>query len=228
MDVHSPPITHFTCDQGRLKPEKAMDPSKYPNPKVHNRFLSHNSKRMIKLLLLSVLLSLLPLLFLSFNPFLMQQFFSRTVDKSYMFLICNGLMVFIAMNSGLISAFSPATNQSSRLEFNESEIAAPIAGENVTAVESPQEKENSLMMMEQENASSDAQEDEGKSLMIVDKEDALSDAREDEVEGNAIIEPDDHGHVAEDTEELNKKCEDFIRKMRAAFISDQYSLALVY
>ncbi|XP_061344162.1 uncharacterized protein LOC133290114 [Gastrolobium bilobum] len=197
-----------------------MDYFNHPNPKAHNQLLSHNSKRLMKFLLsfslFCVLFSLLPLILQYLKPFLMQ-FFSYTIGKSHMFLLCNGLLAFIAMNSGLINAFSPTTHQSiecavdneksSRLEFNVSEIAAPIAGENVLEIESPQEEEKSSMIEEQENilSVSDTQEDdeeEGNALMIID---------EDEQE---------HELGADDTEELNKKFEDFIKKMKAGFCSE--------
>lgn len=126
-----------------------------------------------------------------------------------MFLLCNGLLVFIAMNSGLVNASSPTTHQSteevavnnetsSHLEFHVSETA--VADENVMEIESPQEKEESLKIVEQENV--------------------ISDTQEDEEEGNALVIIDEDEHGAEDTEELNKKCEDFIRKMKAAFCSE--------
>ncbi|BAT80477.1 hypothetical protein VIGAN_03006200 [Vigna angularis var. angularis] len=95
---------------------------------------------------------------MSLKPFLMQ-FFSYMVEKSYMFLLCNGLLAVIAMNSGLVSSSSPPTTHHSPEhpavveavevvahtektilpDSNESNIAvaAPISAEET---ESPQEK----------------------------------------------------------------------------------------
>ncbi|TKY57525.1 hypothetical protein E2542_SST21976 [Spatholobus suberectus] len=187
---------------------------------VHNQLLSHNSKRSIKFLLcfslLCVLFSSLPLLLQSLKPFLKQ------FDKSYVFLICNGLLVLIAMNSGLINAPSPPTRtthqrieravpteQSGLLESKEpgNDIAAPITAENVVEAEFPQEEEKILVIVEQENVLSDTQEEEGNALVFIDEDE------------------DEHG--VDDTEELNKKCEDFIKRMKATFSSNNLELRAV-
>ncbi|KAG5053538.1 hypothetical protein AAZX31_02G290800 [Glycine max] len=162
--------------------------------------------------LLCVLFSSLPLLLQSLKPSLMQ-FFSYLVEKSYMFLFCNGLLlVLIAINSAPINASSPPTTEraafsvhieenSSQLESKEPDIAvaaAPIAAEET---EFPQEEENVLEIVERENVLSDTQEG-----------------------GNALVTIDEDVH---DTEELNKKCEDFIKRMKATFSSTNLELRAV-
>lgn len=162
--------------------------------------------------LLCVLFSSLPLLLQSLKPSLMQ-FFSYMVEKSYMFLLCNGLLlVLIAINSAPINASSPPTTEraavavhieekSSQLESKEPDIAvaaAPIAAEET---EFPQEEENVLEIVERENVLSDTQEG-----------------------GNALVTIDEDVH---DTEELNKKCEDFIKRMKATFSSTNLELRAV-
>ncbi|KAK7258317.1 hypothetical protein RIF29_23890 [Crotalaria pallida] len=143
-----------------------------------------------------------------------------------MFLLCNGLLVFIAMNSGLINTPSSSTSittkeekevafvyninrSSSQLEeLNAPEIATPLAHETVVMeIESPtpQDEEKSLEIAEQE------------SLAVLGTE--LEDGDEDEANALMIIDEDVH-HSTEDIEELNKKCEDFIRKMKAAIWSE--------
>lgn len=60
----------------------------------------------------------------------------------------------------------------------------------------------------------------------MEQENVLSDTYEyeDEEEGNApvmiIDEDEDDEHGVDDTEELNKKCEDFIKMMKATFSSN--------
>ncbi|KAK7386071.1 hypothetical protein VNO78_32149 [Psophocarpus tetragonolobus] len=143
--------------------------------------------------LLCALFSSLPLL--NLKPFLMQ-FFGDMVEKSYMFLLCNGLLVLIAMNSGLISASSPPTLP--HAEFKDPHIAL-----SAHQIESPQPQEEHHL-----------------------SETLISDTHEDEEDGNAlaIIPQDDHDHGVDDTQELNKKCEDFIKMMKATFSSNNLDL----
>nr|AGV54876.1 hypothetical protein [Phaseolus vulgaris] len=170
--------------------------------------------------LFCVLVSSLPLFLQSMKPFLME-FFSYMVEKSFMFLLCNGLLALIAITSGLVHSSSPPTthHQSTEqpaavvhsektilLDSKESDIAvaAPIAGEDT---ETPQEEEKILVNVEQENVVSSSDEQ--------GEENAL-----------AIIEEDDHLGV-DDNEELNKKCEDFIKRMKATFSSNNLELRAV-
>ncbi|BAT80479.1 uncharacterized protein HKW66_Vig0254140 [Vigna angularis] len=208
-----------------------MDHLKHPNSKLnHNHSLSHKfinkMKTSIQFLLcfslFCVLFSSLPLFLQSVKPFLMQ-FFSYMVEKSYMFLLCNGLLAVIAMNSGLVSSSSPPTTHHSPEhpavveavevvahtektilpDSNESNIAvaAPISAEET---ESPQEKETILFIVEQENvvSSSSEMQEEEKALAIIE---------EDEL-------------AVDDNEELNRKCDDFIKRMKATFSSNNLEL----
>ncbi|WVY91886.1 hypothetical protein V8G54_037400 [Vigna mungo] len=208
-----------------------MDHFKHPNSKLnHNHSLSHNSNNKIKtsiqfllcFSLFCVLFSSLPLFLQFVKPFLVQ-FFSYMVEKSYMFLLCNGLLAIIAMNSGLVSSSSPPTTPHSTEhpavveavevvahteknilpDSNESDIAvaAPIPGEET---ESPQEKETILFIVEQENVVSSSSE-------IQEEENAL-----------AIIEEEEP--AVDDNEELNKKCDEFIKRMKATFSSNNLEL----
>ncbi|PQQ05057.1 uncharacterized protein Pyn_05274 [Prunus yedoensis var. nudiflora] len=80
---------------------------------------SHNQSKVIKLLLsvsvLSILLSyssLVSFLLHSLNAFTSAasvKLFSYSFDKNYMFLLCNGLLVFIVKNSGLIGTSPPGS-----------------------------------------------------------------------------------------------------------------------
>ncbi|XP_027333556.1 uncharacterized protein LOC113848299 [Abrus precatorius] len=198
-----------------------MDEFMNPYSEVHNQLLSHNSKRIMKFLLKCSLFCalfsvLLPLHLHSLKPFLMQFYSYTVVDKTYIFLLCNGLLLLIAMSSS-----PPTTHQtiqrpipihiekSTQLEFNVSCIEAPVAAENVDETESPQEEEKVLTIAEQENAVSDTQE-------------------EDKEERNALVKIDEHEHSADDTEELNKKCEDFIKRMKASFSEPRADYSFYY
>ena len=133
-----------------------------------------------------------------------------------MFLLCNGLLVFIVKNSGLIHGSSSPTayqtdeivknnvGASGKSESKAVKITEPVAGENGKGIEFPVEEEKSLVTVEQKEDILNSEEKgeegegEGKEIMII---------YEDEL-------------VVEEAEELNKKCEDFIRKMKAAFCSE--------
>jgi len=147
------------------------------------------------------------------------QFFSYMVEKSYMFLLCNGLLALIAMNSGLVYSSSPPTTHQSiehaevglleksiPLESKESDIAVaePIVSEDN---EPPEEEEKILVnVVEQENVvSSSDREEEENALAIIEEEEFELD----------------------DNEELNKKCEDFIKRMKAMFSSNNLELRSV-
>jgi len=201
----------------------------------------------VYVLFFSVLCSLLSQ---SFKPFLVQFSSSYyTIDKSYMFLLCNIILGFIALYSSLIDPSSSTTHQniehvhdsekSNRFEFYipESEITEPIYGDNVMESES-QEEENSFMIVESENVVIEAEEDEekeeGNALMenesqIEENEEVKSlviveveqESVNIEAEEEVEEEENDLRIIDEDeTEELNKKCEDFIKKMKATFCSD--------
>lgn len=146
-------------------------------------------------------LVLFSLLFHSFKPFMMQYYyFFYTIDKSYMFLLSNTLLAFIALCSSIFNTSSSNTHQSiqhvsNRFEFyvSEPEVTESIHNYNILETETLKEDE------------------EEKSLMIVEQENVITEAEEEEEESAVMIMDED------ETEELNKKCEDFIKKMKATF-----------
>ncbi|KAK4279098.1 hypothetical protein QN277_016853 [Acacia crassicarpa] len=78
--------------------------------------VSGTSGRVIKI---GLSVSVLSLLF-SFIPFLFQSLNQFSINKSYVFLFCNGLMAFIAKNSSFPS------DHSSSHQFNDLDVAAPV------------------------------------------------------------------------------------------------------
>jgi len=165
-------------------------------------------KFLLPFYLFFVLFVLSPLLSHFFEPLHMQCYFNfRIIDKSYMFILVNVLVAFIILYSSLFNVSSSTTHDSIQhvinndgvdrwLEYNtlESENDA----ENVTESETTKEEENNLMISYEPDK------------MLI------SEAKEDEEEENSLmINDEDH-----ETEELNKKCEDFIRKMKAKFYSE--------
>lgn len=194
---------------------------------------SHNQSKVIKLLLsvsvLSILLSyssLVSFLLHSFNAFTSAasvKLFSYSFDKNYMFLLCNGLLVFIVKNSGLIGTSPPGStdlnndehapkNSENRKRVVElAETTAPKAKEEVVNVEVEQEQEredDEIFITVEEEA-----EEEDKRVLITQDE-------EEEGCRNSLIMVEDHDAYEEEgieslsREELNKKCDDFIRRMK--------------
>ncbi|KAB2610712.1 hypothetical protein D8674_018744 [Pyrus ussuriensis x Pyrus communis] len=192
-----------------------------------NQFNFKQSHKVIKFLLsvsvFSVLLSyssLIPFSLHSFNSFTSSvNFFSYTFDKKYVFLLCNGLLVFIVKNSGLAGT-SP--RESSNLNNNDHVPKSIESGrkaaelEETKVTEAPQAKEEvSNVEMEQTKVREDeilvSEEEEKRVLITVEEEDeccrnnfALDDHDMYEEEGIEVL----------SAEELNKKCDDFIRRMK--------------
>lgn len=155
-------------------------------------------------------LFVLPLLLSQFfEPLHMQYYFNFCmIEKSYMFILVNVLVAFIILYSTLFNASSSTTHDSIEhvvnndgggqwLEYNA--IESENDSENVTESESAKKEEEKMLIISYEPDK----------MMI-------SDAKEDKEEENSLmIIDEDH-----ETEELNKKCEDFIKKMKAKFCSE--------
>ena len=123
-----------------------------------------------------------------------------------MFLLCNGLLVFIVKNSGLVgkSPFGDDLTEEQVMKKEDSRPSVPQLSENKAMDGS----ENVLMDVEEEKEMADW------SLVLVGNGD------EGEEEGNDLIiienEEDEEGEESElmSAEELQKRCDDFIRRMK--------------
>ncbi|MBA0758321.1 hypothetical protein Gotri_021329, partial [Gossypium trilobum] len=167
-----------------------------------------NKKQRIQLITTSHLVKLLTKILLPFSllsvilsyPFMCNfqalayglQLFSSGVGKNYMFLLCNGLLVFIATSSGLIGSSCVETDvkaekavKISKLEVEASEPKGSNLKPNVVAEFDQREEADVPLVVENEG-----------------EEDRSMEEDEDEELGGMS------------DEELNKKCEDFIRKMK--------------
>ncbi|XP_038888415.1 histone H3.v1-like [Benincasa hispida] len=147
----------------------------------------------MKLVISASLLSAM-VFYSSLLPFLhsLNLYISTTIHKNYMFLLCNGLLVFIVRNSGLIG--NSSDEQSGRNEA----LGAAMADGNrkiESKVEIEEERENGLIAKEEENEE------------LITKD-------EDEEERFNFYEEEEEEEEEEIDEELNKKCEEFIRKMK--------------
>ncbi|KAL4379629.1 hypothetical protein GQ457_02G005210 [Hibiscus cannabinus] len=175
---------------------------------------SHFPKFVTKVLLPFSLLSLIlsyPLLSNFRTLAYVLQLFSFSVDKNYMFLLCNGLLVFIATSSGLISLFRVESGGPRQMEVESSEPKGSILKAKVTAqvvqtedlplaVQYEEEDEEERSVEEDEDEEEEEEEEEEERSVEEDEEE------EEEEEERSVEEDED--------EELNKKCEEFIRRMK--------------
>lgn len=188
-----------------------QSPSQFSKPrplKLANKFLA-------SVFFLAVIFSCSSLLPLILNFI---GFFSCNIDKNYMFLLCNGILVLIAKSSGFIgSAYQednlygePTIRNGGRpqkvLELSDKKVTV-VAGEKVDMkVKEVQETEaKSLVMVgEGENVpliTQDQEGEQGDEIGIIDE----------------YVEEEEEGEEATglpSAEELNKKCDDFIRRMK--------------
>lgn len=182
--------------------------------------------------------------------------FSHTLDKNCTFLLCNGLLVFLAKYSGLLSVSSspsPSNNNKSNLtvdhhesfknyeddpqpqmtiiETTTDEVPMTLEQEAELEITQTQQKQNAEEK-ESENTESEAaitkteteetreeqekEEAEEESAVLEEDEEEEAEAESsffiDEVEEGEEEEEEGNGKLSD--EELNKKFEDFIRKMK--------------
>ncbi|KAK7299812.1 hypothetical protein RJT34_10640 [Clitoria ternatea] len=173
------------------------------------------------------------------------QFYGYTIDKTYMFLICNGLLLLIAINSvtlpttktesefrqqhHLIVSVNPTYCSRSISTLVNQQIKNLLrsgtgnqTGHNASSPPTMELAEKSTHLEVDVSAPIASESDESpqgeKSSMIIEQENvlSLSDTVEYEEDGSAIVVLDDDDDDAEAAEELNKKCEEFIKRMKAA------------
>ncbi|GAV79186.1 hypothetical protein CFOL_v3_22651 [Cephalotus follicularis] len=161
-----------------------MEPINNPQQTLNQFSLKIATKLLLSISIFSIILSN-P----SFLPYIFQspmQLFSYNIDKNYMFLLCNGILVLIIKNSGLVTNSQWQTHVSSRCDLKHGNIHRQV-------VESSQKTDS----VAEENV-----------FMEVDE-------AQDEVEEQVNEFLDEEGtDQLLSIEELNKKCEDFIRKMK--------------
>ncbi|KAI9109049.1 hypothetical protein K1719_020004 [Acacia pycnantha] len=192
--------------------------------------LSGTSSRVIKIVLSVSVLSLL----FSFLPFLFQSLNQFSINKSYVFLFCNGLMALIAKNTSLPSDYS------SSHQFNYLDVAAPVHNSlehDMAAAYSAEQQEEEEKRVIVIVAFTDSQEEDEVIACAEREEEEVEEEEEEEEQEKRIIladnsqeEEEEEGsnngvwmtEEEEEVEELNKKCEDFIRKMKLGFCSEPF------
>lgn len=137
-----------------------------------------------------------------------------------MFLLCNGLLVFIVKNSGLIGTSPPGSNLNDEKINGETRQVGAVE---LTETKAPKAKEDQLINVEIEQE----HEEEKRELIT-----------EDEECRNGLVIVEDHGEFEGNEgeegigflsrEELNKKCDEFIRRMKEVIkLEVQQSMIMV-
>ncbi|CAN0927201.1 hypothetical protein LINGRAHAP2_LOCUS35750 [Linum grandiflorum] len=160
-----------------------------------------------------------PLLLLSFvllqrSSYLLD-FSTMVIDKNYMFILCNGILVLIAKTSGLIGNWEnvPEKAAESRPEMEDKETA---------------EAKKDVVLITEELSKEIAKEEEGEAIAEGEKEEEVKKdvvlVTEEELKVVAVKQQDEEveeeGNGLLSAEELQRKCEEFIRKMKAGIKSE--------
>ncbi|GMP53175.1 hypothetical protein CsSME_00018723 [Camellia sinensis var. sinensis] len=122
------------------------------------------------------------------------QLFSYTSDRNYIFLFCNGILVFLIKNSGMTDTCSSSTDPNYE--------------------HAKQDKNEDERGRECENLVTDG---DGESEILTTQQDGIEEEEEEEEEENGLL----------SAEELNKKCEDFIRKVKEGIKIEAQQLIIV-
>ncbi|XP_010270213.1 PREDICTED: uncharacterized protein LOC104606614 [Nelumbo nucifera] len=147
------------------------------------------------------------------------QLFNYTVDRIYMFLLCNGILVFLATNSGLIRSSSPFMTDLHYDQFKSN-------GHHLRPIPQAPEMELEASVIEKDEIDDDEVENIDGCLEknVVGKQEQVRNRlllEQEEEESNGFLnleEIDEDDGEGENgllsTEELNKKFDDFIKKMK--------------
>lgn len=150
-------------------------------------------------------------------------FSGYSIDKNYMFLLCNGILVFIVKNSGVINK-SPEeketdlVNAKNAIKEKQSEQQVVKLSEEKVDMEvaEAQPEKRSCVVVADENVVRVAQVDGNE-----------EEAQEQECEILITDEDREGGIGLLTTEELNKKCDEFIRKMKEGIKFEAQQLIMV-
>ena len=219
-----------------------MENFNYPYIQAASQFSQFcNPKKTIRVFLSLSVLSIL-VSFSSVLPFLLHSFpvyistfpmklFGYTISKNYMFLLCNGLLVFIVKNSGLVGNSHSGYNLTNEEHVIKNELRQQSAPEVLSENNALDHgSKHVLMEVEEEQVTAngflitvaggehrlltmqDEDDEECKDLIVIEEEE-----EEEEEEGFGLL----------STEELNKRCEEFIRKVKEEIKFGAQQLILV-
>ncbi|KAF2292443.1 hypothetical protein GH714_022829 [Hevea brasiliensis] len=185
-----------------------------------------------------------------------QAYANSNIGKNYTFLLCNGILVFIVKNSGLLGTSHQEINlikngespqkelETVSAEKQEQEIAdkclVMVKGAALITQDVVNEEVNEITMVDEEHEDDEEAQDlvseEVNEITMVDEEHEDDEEAQDVVseEVNEIIMVDEEHEDDEEeigllnVDELNKKCDDFIRKMKEEIKFEAQQLTLVH
>lgn len=214
-----------------------MDQTKLQNLQAVTQYRKSEFPKKLTQLLLSVsVFSLfvsnstwLSFLFRGLNfPSFLFQLVTHTIGRSYIFLLCNGILVFLARYPGLISSSSSGFDHADEYFFRKSGDGLPLLPDKESAAEmdttGPPESSTVVDDDQEERDGKCFMEEETENLTEEEKKAILDDGTsvlEDEDPKEASLESKDPKEEEEDgehwslsNEELNKKFDDFIRRTK--------------
>ncbi|XP_012443969.1 uncharacterized protein LOC105768553 [Gossypium raimondii] len=182
----------------------------------------------------------------TFHNTLAFKFISHNIDKNFIFLLCNGLLVFLAKFSGLISSSSQQSNlsddhynhqsfksytyipqtESTRLdtstpllELEKEENAGFVEGEEKgSSIDEPFVEDNEESETYEPEEEEEEEEEEEADIEESETYEPEEEEEEELMEGNNVL----------STEEMNKRFDEFIRKMKEGLrIEAQQQLVMV-
>ncbi|CAL5184016.1 unnamed protein product [Lathyrus oleraceus] len=132
-------------------------------------------------------------------------FFTHTLERKYMFLICNGILAFLAKNLFIITTTTTSSDSESLsiVSFESLEEVGDVMADEEYYEEKVEEHEEGTLYIQNEG---------------IDEEGGT----ESEIDVNVLAQDDDDGEETTlttneelvNTEELNRKFEEFIRRMK--------------
>ncbi|RDY01427.1 hypothetical protein CR513_15246, partial [Mucuna pruriens] len=172
------------------------------------------------------------------------QLFTHTIDKNCMFLLCNGLLVFVGITRSLSGSSSVAESESSKYvedgsqspysDAEANEAIVLVRKEVMEKIHEPDHEHNTeaehaieIKYSGEEGEESignivleGEEEEKGNRESVLKEEDEVDEDKESEIEEFLIGESVEEEEVVDEpngvlsTEELNKKFDDFIRRMK--------------
>ncbi|KAM7272071.1 hypothetical protein ACFE04_031285 [Oxalis oulophora] len=155
-----------------------------------------NTKFLVPFSIFSIVLSYLTFLIVTLQV-------SIQIDKNYMFLLCNGILVLIAKNSGFMISSCTSEDESTTTTRVQLKNEVKIVNNNVI-------KPKILVVEEESEKTRLLVEEDNKAVTL-----SINDSEEDEAINIDSFEEIEEGFDQFlSIEELNKRCEAFIRKMK--------------
>ncbi|KEH34071.1 hypothetical protein MtrunA17_Chr3g0102291 [Medicago truncatula] len=152
------------------------------------------------------------------------QLFTHTIDKNCMFLICNGLLVFVGITRSL--SWSSSIDESSNY-VKEPMLVVKDKTNEPNNEENIEDEYTMEIKYSSEKAEEGVEEEKRSSILVLDQEEGVEEEsrlfgerNEEEDKKSEIVKRVENEEVLEEanlvlsTEELNKKFDDFIKKMK--------------